>query len=526
MIKYRFFFFLFAGIFVLPAHAESSILGTWEGSLSTYGNYGIVTVIFRVSQDVLVTTATIEVPKQGLLSPVRILRPQRNEVVFELSGVGRYEGKISPDGNIITGYWKQQSMSTPMTLRLITKAKSDTRAITYWITKHLIPLKTVDPQNSLEDLKPFKTIIGNARIVSMGEATHGTREFFQLKHRLFHFLVEQMGFNVFALEANLPEARFLNSYVLGGNEDARKALDGLYSWPWKTEEVLELVEWMRAYNADPAHPKKVKFYGFDMQIPNMAAANVILYLQQADPKFAGKAVDLLSKVPITESERNAFAGSIEAPKVLEQILEIISHLDTLPQSQPGWNETRRDARILEQSARMMMAGERSILVRDEAMAENVQWILDQEGPEAKIMLWAHNGHVRTTMEENRMWMGSHLRKRYGNSLISMGFVFHQGSFRAMAPDQTPHTFIVPPAPLDSLDSVLAETKQTLFAIDLRKAIKPEIAGWFHAPQKAREIGAGYSEDMAFWMLEQPPAEAFDILLFVEKTTPTRPLSFK
>lgn len=158
------------------------------------------------------------------------------------------------------------------------------------------------------------------------------------------------------------------------------------------------------------------------------------------------------------------------------------------------------------------------------MAANVEWILDQEGPESKIMLWAHNGHVRTTSSAGTTWMGGHLRRRYGNELVTMGFVFNQGSFQAMEVDKGVREFTVGPAPSGSLDAVLAATKIPLFAVDLRTVDKRPVADWFRNPQKSREVGANFSENQELKLLEQPPAEAFDVLLFVEKTSRARTLS--
>jgi hypothetical protein len=98
-------------------------------------------------------------------------------------------------------------------------------------------------------MQALKQLIGNARIVSLGEATHGTREFFQLKHRMLEFLATEMGFTIFSIEANMPEAYRLNDYVLNGTGDPAELLRGMYFWTWNTEEVLEMIRWMRAFNA-------------------------------------------------------------------------------------------------------------------------------------------------------------------------------------------------------------------------------------------------------------------------------------
>ena len=120
-----------------------------------------------------------------------------------------------------------------------------------WIEAKAIPLNTTDPSAQLDDLEPLRAMIGNATVVGLGEGTHGTREFSRMKHRIFEFLVERMGFTVFAFEANLPEAFAVNDYILNGKGDPKVALKGLYFWTSNTAEVLDLIEWMRRWNADP-----------------------------------------------------------------------------------------------------------------------------------------------------------------------------------------------------------------------------------------------------------------------------------
>src|SRR2546421_5235103 len=122
--------------------------------------------------------------------------------------------------------------------------------VTSWFKSAAIPLDSTSPESGWDDLRRMESTIGNARIVAMGEATHGTHEFFQLKHRMLEFLVERMGFTVFGIEANWPESLAVNDYVLNGNGDPAKALAGLYFWTWNTEEVLDMIRWMRRYNQD------------------------------------------------------------------------------------------------------------------------------------------------------------------------------------------------------------------------------------------------------------------------------------
>jgi hypothetical protein len=138
----------------------------------------------------------------------------------------------------------------------LTAERDTLNAVKRWIRHNAIPLRTVIAGNGFDDMQPLRKIIGSAHLVALGEATHGTREFFQLKHRMLEFLVNEMGFTVFGIEASMPEAFNINEYVLTGKGEPDKALASFYNWVWNTEEVLDMIKWMRSYNADPLHTKK------------------------------------------------------------------------------------------------------------------------------------------------------------------------------------------------------------------------------------------------------------------------------
>ena len=140
------------------------------------------------------------------------------------------------------------------------------KAISKWLKNNAVMLKTVEAGNGFSDLKIFKTILKDVRIVGVGEATHGASEFFKFKHRMVEFLVKEMNFNVVALEASYPACLKINEYVLYGKGDRAQALAGQGFWTWNTKEISDLVEWIYKYNKGLPERKRVKFVGFDMQI--------------------------------------------------------------------------------------------------------------------------------------------------------------------------------------------------------------------------------------------------------------------
>lgn len=168
-------------------------------------------------------------------------------------------------------------------LFLCVSAAAQDQPVTEWIRTNAIRLQTPVAGHGFADMQPLKKVIGDARIVSLGEATHGTREFFQLKHRMLEFLATEMGFSIFSIEANMPEAYKLNDYVLNGTGDPVKLIKGMYFWTWDTQEVLDMVLWMREFNK--SGKGRVEFTGFDMQTPAVAAGIARDFVAKADPDY-------------------------------------------------------------------------------------------------------------------------------------------------------------------------------------------------------------------------------------------------
>jgi erythromycin esterase-like protein len=156
-------------------------------------------------------------------------------------------------------------------------------AVVAWARANAIRLSTVQAGSGFADMEPLRKVVGNARIVELGEATHGTREFFLLKHRMLEYLATQMGFTIFGIEANMPEAYRLNEYVLTGKGDPVTLLKGMYFWTWDTQEVLDMIRWMRAYNA--SGKGRLQFTGFDMQTPTVAAQIVDDFVAKTEPVY-------------------------------------------------------------------------------------------------------------------------------------------------------------------------------------------------------------------------------------------------
>lgn len=212
--------------------------------------------------------------------------------------------------------------------------------------------------------------------------------------------------------------------------------------------------------------------------------------------------------------------------------EIVRHLEASSEAYAKKGVATRDIEWVIQNARVVlqcMQMRANEVTRDRSMADNVKWILDNN-PGAKIVLWAHNGHVSTASAGGYDPMGASLRKIFGDKMVVFGLAFNQGSFQAIEmpfPSKRGlRSFHVDPAPEGSLDAMLASAGLRIAAIDLRALPKEgEVAKWFSEPRATRSIGAGYGEQFAAGFLgKQVIPRSYDVLLFVEKTTAAKPLN--
>lgn len=402
------------------------------------------------------------------------------------------------------------------------------QAVVDWIRAQAIPLLTPRAGHGFADLAPLRDVVGGARVVALGEATHGSREFFQVKHRLLEYLVSELGFSVFAIEASWPESEAVDEYVRTGRGDPAEALAGLYIWPWNTEEVLDLIRWMRQWNAVPGH-RQVRFYGFDVKAAAVSAERLAARLRQIDPALAAEVGPALARLAAAEraapelaeapAEYPAAVAAVAAvlPRIAERLPEPVSAADRQALVD------RHYLQMLEQYTQMRgpAAGGG---VRDRGMADNVRWIAEVAEPGSRIVVWAHNYHVNV-FNDPFPWMGGHLEAALGEDYLPVGLMFHHGAFQAM--DRTGGSrglkeFTVGPPAAGTLEDTFERAGWPLCLLDLRRLpASGAVAEWLRAPQVTRAVGSSFSgeADMA---MELVLPDVYEAVLYVETTTRARP----
>jgi erythromycin esterase len=407
-------------------------------------------------------------------------------------------------------------------------------AITTWAVAHAIPLRTIEPGGDASDLVPLHALVGSARVVAIGEPTHGAHEPLALRNRLVQYLIEHEGFTAVGIETGFSESRSVARYVAGGTGDAASITrDGL-TWGFGNfAENVALVEWLHTWNSDPKHKRKVHFYGIDLSgsangtFPNgrNGIESALAYLARADPvaargahasldpylgRFSTYSYPLLSPddrarlgaglTQLAADLRNAQRKLVDASSdeeyawMLHRVIvaqQVNQMLDLSPPLSPG---------IPPEAYRASQA-------RDSGMAENVRWALEREGAAGRLVIFAHNGHVMNSSVEGGIWsayrqpplaMGKFLRAALGRDLVIIG-----------------GTSGVAPTAKDSaeVDEVLSRVGVPRFILDLRGANDGTL-DWLSERHTIRANGSTVNIVTG--------RSAFDAVYYVDRLTASRP----
>ncbi len=385
-----------------------------------------------------------------------------------------------------------------------------------WIKKNAITFDTVLTENEGKNLEKLKQIIGNSRIIALGEGTHGTSEFFKMKDQIVRYTADEYKNVVFAIEANMPEAKRVNDYITTGVGDPKAALSGMYFWTWNTQEVLDMIKWMRRYNI--SKKEKIKFWGFDCQYPTIAIQNIKDFIKKYDVNYYDSLNIYYNVIPdifpklyrMNEQEKIS-----EASNWYRAAITVLSHLKINRSKYLEQDDSTdvdwiiQNARIVSQGAEINIPGKKS---RDEDMALNVEWIIDHSAKNAKIVLWAHNGHI----SKANYCMGNYLNHKYGNEFINLGFAFHSGKYTAYG-DTGLGVYTTSNSEPGSVEWALHKTGMKRMILDLRKVSDSPDSKWLEQTLYFREIGAHAMDNGFFPTII---TDDFDVLIFFDKTTPS------
>lgn len=410
-----------------------------------------------------------------------------------------------------------------------------------WIGDRAISLAGTDPDAPFSDLEPLRELVDDARVVVLGEATHGTREFLEVKHRIFRFLVREVGFDTFVLEASWPEAELVDAWVAGGEGDPRVLTSRLYRWFLNTRETLNLVEWMREENRGRPPGERLRFGGIDVQYPRLAVDTVLAFLDRTDPEAADSARArydcFLPYVNDLDGSFDRYYGYTELPGQAKRECRRRAEAmhDDLVSARSRYLEAAsarevdraiRSARLVVQNQHIRVNSVADQDVRDMYLAENALWELEQAGPGSRAVFSMHDFHAA---DEAEPWPSTarYLRSELGDDLVLVGFSVHGGTFAAFDPDaDRVGTHVLPAPGPGSYEEAFHRTDLPLFLLDLDRVAgaPPEVRSWLEGPRSVRWVGSFFQEGRSY-REDAFLVREFDLVLHLESGTPSTPLPF-
>lgn len=413
------------------------------------------------------------------------------------------------------------------------KIQEDKDSFAQWIKSNALEIKTVDAGNGFADLQPFKSILKDVRVVGLGEATHGTSEFFRMKHRMLEFLVKEMGFTSIYFEAPMTRCRYINNYVLKGigDLDTAAAIHGFSCW--RVEDVKNMIGWMRQYNASVTEEKKVKFFGFDLQMNDMGWKGLKDFYGKVNPQklieLDSLGIQTLRAVrsavlswPRLSDEQKTLLKTLQGQcQLIKEDIVFNQGLYEYLSDKKFYDENLMNIKLIIQELETRLDLNRG--VRDKYMADNILYLLNQERPGAKVALWAHNGHLANEPVSGIIKMGNYLANILKTQYYNIGFEFYSGTHLTRNWDTNKDMIgskdwdIVPIGipPIESLPWYLAKAEKDIFFIDFRNTGTNGIKN-FSLPYKMHYLGARYTKGQPD--LRTVSLSCFNGLIYIKEST--------
>ena len=404
------------------------------------------------------------------------------------------------------------------------------------------------PLRKPEDLDVLINQIGNARVVLLGEATHGTSEFYQWRAAITKRLIQEKGFDFVASESEWADSYRVNNFIKGERKDSTAVLELLKqydrwpSWMWGNHEIASLVTWLNYYNQDKPAKDKVGFFGLDVYCLWESMAEVMPYLPASEPSVlkAAEKVHKCFQPYNADAQEYALAVANLEEDCRTETSRFWRSVQKITEKKAERNEGDF---VMEQNALVALNGERyyramtssgseSWNIRDNHMAETLKRLLEFHGPESKAIIWEHNTHVGdaryTDMaREGMVNVGQLVRKEYGeDNVFIVGFGTYQGSVIAAEEWGKPFKKMeVPRAEQGSWEDILHKlnaSDKIIFSKDIRenKFLRKSI--------DHRAIGVVYHPEQVQFGYYVPTVvpKRYDAFVFIDKTTALHPLNIK
>ena len=408
--------------------------------------------------------------------------------------------------------------------------------------------ETAEPIGDIDGdaVDAFLDRVGSAKVVLIGEATHGTSEFYRFRARLTRELILRRGFTVVAVEADWPDAAQVDHYVrhLERPVAPETAFTRFPTWMWRNQEVASFVEWLRAHNADVKDPaRRVGFSGLDLYSLYTSLAAVLRYLDDVDPAAAKVARARYGCLTPWQHDPAAYGRAVVTQGYRACETQVIANLRALLDKRLDYQhhdgerflDALQNARVVanaERYYRAMYYGSReSWNLRDQHMFETLQILLAFRGPDTKAVVWEHNSHVgnagATEMgARGELNVGQLARERYGDAAYLVGFGTDHGTVAAATDWDGPmEVKRVRPAHAESYERVCHESGVPAFALALRAPRRDAVREELAPPRLERAIGVIYrpETELASHYFQAVLPEQFDEYVWFDDTRAVTPL---
>jgi protein-L-isoaspartate(D-aspartate) O-methyltransferase len=382
--------------------------------------------------------------------------------------------------------------------------------------------------------------IGDARVVMIGESTHGTSEFYRFRNRITRELITKRGFSIVAIEGDWPDVAVIDRHIHGKATaaDCKAAFTRFPVWMWRNRETAEFVDWLAARNLRPmAGDAGVGIYGLDLYSLGKSISAVLEFLDRADPTAAAAARVRYGCFSPWESDpatygRATTSGRLkgcerEAVEMLKKMLEM--RLQDPIRTRDPLFDARRNAAVVHQAERyyraMYYGARESWNLRDEHMYSTLQAVLDHRGPESRAVVWAHNSHVgnagATEMAgRGEINLGQLARKDLGPGAYLIGMGTHAGTVAAASGwDEPMRVRALRESHPDSYESIFHASNVSNFMLPLRTTRDPALREALASPRLERAVGVIYRPDteiLSHYFQANLPSQ-FDEWMWFDKT---------
>jgi protein-L-isoaspartate(D-aspartate) O-methyltransferase len=385
------------------------------------------------------------------------------------------------------------------------------------------------------------------RVVLLGEASHGTSEFYRARAAITYHLIREHGFTIVAVEADWPDAAVVDRYVRlrPGPDRAEPPFQRFPTWMWRNTDIADLIGWMREHNETlPELSARTGFYGLDIYNMSGSIAAVLEYLDKTDPEAAAVARERYGcltpwqKNPATYGRavlRASYAKCEQA--VIDQCRELLQRrLDYAGQDGESFLDAAQNARLIASAERyyriMYYGGGESWNLRDTHMFETLEHLLEAKGPHAKAIVWAHNSHIGDARHTDmgvvreQLNVGQLCREHFGEEAALIGFGTHTGTVAA-ASDWGGDMEIkrVRPSQRDSYERLCHDAGVPHFLLDLRPGQNEALRRRLLEPRLERFIGVIYRPDtelLSHYSDASLPRQ-FDAYVWFDETSAVTPL---